>query len=316
MLSNENSLLILSKDAEKYLKIFCRHNLPDLHISGATDSTEALDLCSRCNIIFGDPDLIKPLLNDAVKLNWVQSSWAGVEPLLGTTSRKDYLLTGVKGIFGPLISEYVLCQILVHEKKVIERYESQKTQCWNDVKPGTLRGKTIGIMGVGSIGADIARTAKHFGMVTKGYTRKDSSCKYIDSYFHEDQIDEFVTQLEYLVCILPHTPSTRNLINWPVFKAMKKSAVLINVGRGSSVDESSLEKALWESEIAGAVLDVCKTEPLPPEHSLWTAPNITITSHTAGPTFPEDVAPVFVRNYLKFIRQESLDYVIDFKRQY
>ncbi len=313
---NKNSLLILSSNAEKYLEIFREYNLPDLHITAATDSAGALDLCPHCNIIFGDPDLIKPLLPRFTKLNWVQSSWAGVEPLLGPADRKDYLLTGVKGIFGALISEYVLCQMLVHEKKVIERYESQKIRCWNDVKPGTLRGKTIGIMGVGSIGADIAGTAKHFGMKTKGYTRKYSNCKYIDSYFHEGRIDEFVPRLDYLVCVLPDTPSTINLVNWPVFRDMKKSAVLINVGRGSTIDESSLEKALCENEIAGAVLDVLKKEPLPPEHPLWRAPNITITSHTSGPTFPEDVAPVFIKNYLKFIRQETLDYIIDFKRQY
>ena len=227
---SKNTLLILSTDAEKYLEIFRGHDLPDLHIIAAVDLTDAFDLCSQCNIIFGDPDLIKPLLNHAKKLIWIQSSWAGVEPLLGTTCRKDYLLTGVKGVFGPLISEYVLCQMLVHEKKVIEHYESQKTQSWNHMMPGTLRGKSIGIMGVGSIGADIAGTAKYFGMVTKGYMRKDTSCKYIDSYFHEDEIDEFVTDLEYLVCVLPNTPSTKNMINWSVFKAMRKSAVLINVG--------------------------------------------------------------------------------------
>ncbi len=313
---DKNKLLIISTNAEKYLAIFRDHNLPDLQISATADSAEALDLCSHSNIIFGDPDLIKPLLNHAAKLEWMQSTWAGVEPLLGPTCRTDYLLTGVKGIFGPLISEYVLCHMLVHEKKVIERYESQKSLRWNDMKPGTLRGKSVGIMGVGSIGADIARSAKHFGMITNGYTRKDSSCRYIDTYFHEGRFDKFVTQLEYLVCVLPNTPSTSNLIDWPVFKAMPKNAVLINVGRGSTIDESSLVKALWEGEIAGAVLDVFKEEPLPPEHSLWGAPNITITSHTAGPTFPEGVAPVFIRNYLKFIRQESLDYLIDFKRQY
>jgi len=316
MSANKNNLLILSTDAEKYLEIFRDHDLPDLHIVAAVDSVDASDLCSHCNIIFGDPDLIKPLLNYAAKLTWVQSSWAGVEPLLGVTCRKDYLLTNVKGVFGPLISEYVLCHMLVHEKKVIERYESQKTQSWNNMMPGTLRGKRIGIMGVGSIGADIAETAKHFGMITKGYTRKESGCKYIDLYFHEDQIHEFVTDLEYLVCVLPNTPSTRNMINWPVFKAMRKNAVLINVGRGDTINESSLAKALRESEIAAAVLDVFKEEPLPPEHPLWCTPNITITSHTAGPSFPEDVASVFIRNYLKYIRQETLDYTIDFKRQY
>ncbi len=316
MPQNKNNLLILSTDAEKYRNIFRDHNLPDIHITAAVDSASTTDLCSQCNIIFGDPDLIKPLLNYATKLSWVQSSWAGVEPLLGTTCRKDYLLTGIKGVFGPIISEYVLCQILVHEKKVIERYESQKIQCWNNMKPGTLKGKSVGLMGVGSIGAEIAKTVKYFGMITRGYTRRDSGCKYIDSYFHEDQIDEFVTDLDYLVCVLPNTPSTKNLVNWPVFKAMKKSAVLISVGRGSTIDESSLEKALRESEIAGAVLDVFKKEPLPAEHFLWKAPNITITSHTAGPTFPEDVAPVFIENYLRFVQEEPLYHIIDFEKQY
>jgi phosphoglycerate dehydrogenase-like enzyme len=312
----KNNLLILSTDAEEYLKIIRRHNLSDILIYASKDAAGADDLCRHCNIIFGDPDLIEPLLHRATALRWIQSSWAGVEPLLGAHNRSDYLLTGVKGVFGPIMTEYVLCHMLVHTKKVLQRYESQKIRQWNDMRPGTLRGQTMGIMGVGSIGARIAEAAKHFGMITSGYTRKASGCKAIDSYFHGDQITDFVAPLDFLVCVLPDTPSTNHMISNSIFEAMKKSAILINVGRGNSIDETSLEKALWDGEIAGAVLDVFKEEPLPPEHPLWRAPNITITSHTAGPTFPEDVAPVFINNYLKFIARKPLDHLIDFQRQY
>jgi len=217
-----NNLLILSRDAEKYYEIINDHNLPDIQITAFTDPADALKRCRRSNIVFGDPDLIRQILSDTANLSWVQSSWAGVEPLLGHHCRNDYLLTGVKGVFGHIITEYVLCHMLSYEQKTQQRYESQKINQWNDAAPGTLRQKTIGIMGVGSIGAAIARSAKHFGMITIGYTMRNSGCEYIDEYFHGDQIYDFVTILDYLVCVLPDTHSTKNIINRSIFKAMKK----------------------------------------------------------------------------------------------
>lgn len=317
MKKEENSLLIFSQNGDAYLKLIRQQRLPGLaDISVSATALEALEQCGNCNIIFGEPHRISQLLPHADKLEWVQSTWAGVTPLLAEGCRRDYLLTGVKGIFGPMMSEYVFCYMLMHERKAWQRYRSGLRKKWDETRPGMLKGKRVGIMGVGSIGAHIAKTAKHFGMQTSGYTRNDESCQFIDGYFHGDQLMAFVSDLDYLVCVLPNVSGTDGLIDAPLLKAMKKNAVLINVGRGNVIDEAALAMALTKGQIAGAVLDVFNEEPLPPDHPFWTAPNLIVTAHTAALSFPEDIVPVFVENYRNFISGKPLDYVIDFERGY
>ena len=277
---------------------------------------EALKACENAHIIFGEPHLVSHLLSHAGRLQWVQSTWAGVTPLLAEGCRRDYLLTGVKGIFGPMMSEYVFCYMLMHERKAWQRYRSGLRKKWDKTRPGMLKGKRVGIMGVGSIGAHIAQTAKHFAMQTSGYTRNDESCQFIDRYFHGDQLMAFVSDLDYLVCVLPNVSGTDGLVDAPLLKAMKKNAVLINVGRGNVIDEAALVRSLSEGQIAGAVLDVFNEEPLPPDHPFWTAPNLIVTAHTAALSFPEDIAPIFIENYRNFISGKPLNYVIDFERGY
>ena len=101
-------------------------------------------------------------------LRWTQATWAGVEPLLDPALRRDYILTNARGVFGGLMSEYVFAYLLAHERRLFEKHASQAAGRWDTARPGTLRGKQIGLLGVGTIGAAIARTAKHFGMTRQG----------------------------------------------------------------------------------------------------------------------------------------------------
>jgi phosphoglycerate dehydrogenase-like enzyme len=119
------------------------------------------------NIVLGEPSRIKAALASLPALSWSQSIWAGVEPLLDPASRKDYILTNARGVFGGLMSEYILGYLLAYERRIFQRLEDQKNKRWDDSDTGTLRGKTIGLLGVGSIGADVARTAKFFGMTVR-----------------------------------------------------------------------------------------------------------------------------------------------------
>jgi phosphoglycerate dehydrogenase-like enzyme len=179
-----------------------------------------------------------------------------------------------------------------------------------------LRGKTIGLLGVGSIGAEVARTAKFFGMTVRGYTRSSEDCEFVDEYFHSGDLLKFANGLDYLVAILPNTKETRKLVDAELLSALPPHFVFINVGRGSAVDESALANALEKDKLAGAVLDVFEQEPLPQEHPFWTTKNLQITYHTSAPSFPEDIAKVFIENYRLYIEGKPLKYQVDFERGY
>ena len=118
-----------------------------------------------------DADELLASLPHLPNLRWVQLTWAGVERMLDPALRRDYLLTNIRGVFGPLMSEYVFSYLLAHERKILSRFDAQRARQWDATLPGTLQGKTIGLVGVGSIGAHLAATAKHFGMRVHGYTR-------------------------------------------------------------------------------------------------------------------------------------------------
>jgi len=181
---------------------------------------------------------------------------------------------------------------------------------------GTLAGKTIGILGVGSIGAHVAQTAQHFGMTVWGYTHSSQNSTAVDRYFHTGDLLDLVAGVDFLVNILPHTANNQQILNQAVFSAMAEHALFVNVGRGTAVDEDALVAALQNGQIAGAVLDVFATEPLPQDHPLWQTPNTIITSHTAAMSFPPLVMSIFTENYNRLINNEPLNYVVDFAKGY
>lgn len=230
------------------------------------------------------------------------------------------------------MSEYIIGYLLAHERKIFQKHEAQKNKHWEDSDTGSLRGKTIGLLGVGSIGAEVALTAKFFGMTVRGYTTGSETSTHVDMYFHPLESDSllsgtqvqqlaavlqsFANGLDYLVNILPNTKDTRKIINADLFNALPPHALFINVGRGQAVDESALIEALNQNKIAGAVLDVLEQEPLPKDHPFWETPNLLMTFHTAAPSLPEDIAKIFIENYELFIEDKPLKYQVNFERGY
>lgn len=299
-------LLLLSQDPDSYLALL-QAALPGLEIVTAP--------AADCELAFGDPGLLKDVIAGLPNLRWLQSTWAGVEPLLNPALPRTYTLTNARGVFGPLMSEYVIGYLLLHERNMLQHLASQQQNRWNELTTGTLRGKTIGLMGVGSIGAHVAGAAKHFGMTVRGFTRASEACPDVDVYFHAD-LPAFAEGLDYLVNILPNTRETRQLIDSSVLAALPAHALFLNVGRGSAVDESALAEALSQGRLRGAVLDVFQQEPLPPDHIFWRTPNLLITSHTAAPSFPADIAALFIENYRRFVNGQPLKYQVDFERGY
>ena len=176
-------LLVLSRRAREYHDLVAAANLPDLDITSTTDPADAAARAADFDLAFGEPSLLRHLIQSMTGLRWAQATWAGVEPLLDPSLRRDYTLTNARGVFGGLMSEYVVTYLLAHERRLLEKYRAQLDNKWDATPPGSLRGKQMGLLGVGTIGAALARTAKHFGMRVHGYTRESEGCPDVDAYF-------------------------------------------------------------------------------------------------------------------------------------
>lgn len=311
-----NKLLILTPDAEKYLPLIEAAGLPQLRVFCATETEGASDLIASCNIFLAEPRLASTILESASQLKWLQSTWAGVDSLCQAGIRRDYVLTGLKDIFGPLISEYVMGYLFALERHVFKMQSNQLDKRWQPL-PYRPSGKiSLGIVGLGSIGRQVARAARLFGIPVIGLNRSGKPCSEVQEVFTADNLAGFLETPDYLVITLPDTQETRHFIDADFLKMMKSSAVLINVGRGNVVNENDLAQALESGVIGGAVLDVFETEPLPGESPLWSLPNVYITPHVAAVSFPEDVVRIFSENYSRFLQDESLLNLIDFERGY
>ncbi len=309
-------LLILSRHADEYRRLLSAAGLPGLELAAASKPEEVNPKGLACEVVFGEPPLIRQVIADLPRLRWVQSTYAGVEPLLDPSLRRDYRLTNARGVFGGLMSEYVYGYLLLHERRMLERYQAQQEHRWDGSVTGMLRGKVIGLLGVGSIGAHLARTAKHFEMRVRGYTRSSEASPDVDVYYHGPDLPAFAGGLDYLVAVLPNTAETRHLVDAGLLNALPPHALFVNVGRGSAVDETALIQALEARRLAGAILDVFEQEPLPGDHPYWNTPNLLMTFHTSAPSLPEDLSKLFIENYLRYRRGEKLKYEVDFVRGY
>ena len=314
-----HKLLILSRHARDYHGLIDAAALPDLDVTSTTDPADAAVRAGGYDLALGEPSLLRLVLPALTSLRWLQATWAGVEPLLDPALRRDYILTNARGVFGGLMSEYVFAYLLAHERRIFEKQASQADGRWDATHPGTLRGKQMGLLGVGTIGAALAKTAKHFGMRVKGYTRASEDSPDVDAYFHSPMAKvrtAFAADLDYLVSVMPATTESRHLVDAVLLRALPPHAVFVNPGRGGVVDEPALAAALAEGRLAGAVLDVFQEEPLPRDHVFWRTPNLLITSHTAALSVPADIAPVFVENYRRLLRGEPLQYRVSFELGY
>jgi len=302
-----SKLIILSSDKDKYQRLIEAEQLPGLDI--VTDPAQA-------DIALGEPKAIRDALALLSQLKWAQAIYAGVEPLVDPSQRRDYVLTNARGVFGEWMSEYVFGYLLFLEKRMLERIKAQKDRQWKRDEAGTLRGKTIGLLGVGSIGEHLAGTAKHFGMKVKGYTRSSETSKQVDTYYHGDDLLKFAEGLDYIVSVLPRVQETNRLVDEGFLNALPSDAVLVNVGRGNSVDEAALVKALNEGKLGAAVLDVFEQEPVPSDHPFWGTPNLYMTYHTSAISYPEDITKLFIENYHLYREDKPLKYVVDFEQGY
>jgi phosphoglycerate dehydrogenase-like enzyme len=306
---------ILSRDVEQYLVVIKAADLTHLDIVFATGKPQSSLAYSQIDILFGDPDLTVQIVEQCTNLKWLQSTWAGNTPLL-KLGKRNYHLTGVKDVFHQAMSEYVFAYLLYFSRNLAGFERAQANQIWLAPTFSQLAGKTLGIMGVGSIGQSVAKTAKAFDMRIKGLTRTSQNCEYVDQYYHLDQLQAFASELDYLLCLLPDTPATFQIIDAKFLAKLPKQCVLINAGRGQVIDNTALLNALHTKQISAAVLDVFNQEPLPSDDPFWQTPNLYITQHTAAVSYPKDIGKIFVDNYHRYQLKQPLSNLLDFSQGY
>ena len=305
-------VLILGEEAPRYLQLLQAENLPQITFSIFPDAESARQACGLAEIILGAPDAVAELLPLCDRLEWVQSSWAGVTPLIGA-ARRDYRLTGVKDVFGLQMSEFVMGWLLALERNILRR--SGRSQ-WDHSADSSLAGKTLGIMGTGSIGSAVAGTALAFGLQIRGMNSSGEPSDPFQQCYATQHRMQFAQGLDYLVALLPDTPATDGMVDQQLLSALNPGAIFINAGRANCVDDDALIRALEDGKLRAAVLDVVHTEPLPDDDPLWRIENLYITSHTAAPTPDNSVVALFAENYRRYLDGTPLLHLIKFDRGY
>lgn len=294
--------------------------LPNADVVLVTVDEARNELADTEIVITSDPNTIDP--KKAPSLRWMHITWAGVDTLSKEMLESSILVTNSSGVHPNQISEHVFSFALTLTRKINESIWYQTKGEWNtnfSGQVGEMHGLTMGIIGLGRIGKEIARIAKAFRMNVLGLVR-DASKKYqhVDSLFTPENKDQFYQQSDYVVCTLPLTTQTRHMITYEDFAHMKPTSYFINIGRGAVVKEADLVKALQEKKIAGAGLDVFEKELLPKESPLWQMKNVIITPHFAGwsPHYTDRVIDIFCRNLTAYLEKAPMPNLIDKKQGY
>lgn len=297
-------------------------------IPGAFDAVE---------VLYGSTAL--PAVEAAPKLRWIQLHSAGVDHLVGhPLLATDVMVTTTSGIHATGMAEYVMAVLLAFGRRLLPLLDLQRRAEWpkgrrDTLLPMELRGSTLGIVGYGSIGREVARLASTFGMnllATKrnamdpadtGYrlpNAGDPDGSLLRRLYPPQALKSMLSECDAVVVAVPLTPETHGMVGAAELRAMKPTAVLINVSRGAVVDETALIEALRDGRIAGAALDVFAEEPLPESSPLWKNPNVIITPHLAGasPQYDELAVELFADNLHRYLAGQPLLNRVDPGRGY
>lgn len=307
-------VLIAENDHTLYRELLQRA-LPELELI-AGDGAELAQQAGSCPVWLGEPHLFAELMRAGHKPAWVQSTWAGITPLLADDLPRDYQLTRAVGVFGQIMAEYVLCHMLAHERELFTRLQAQRELRWDGRLPRSLAGRKVLIVGTGEIGLAVARFLQPFNVELTGVASSARTLAPFSEVAAVEDLPRLVAQADYVINLLPNTPATSDIYDAALLARFKPSAVLINAGRGTAVVDEDLVTALAEGQLAAAVIDVCREEPLPVGHPFWTADNLLLTGHSAAPSLPHLLVELFVSNLQRYQGGAALQGLVDFSRGY
>jgi len=314
-----------------------RETAPHWNIVQAGNAAEAAAAIVDADCFFGK--MTPPLLTAAGRLRWIQSPTASLEHyLFDELIDHPCVLTNMRGIYSDVIADHVMAYVLCFARNLHLYFAQQRTGLWQPIGgklnaeqnfqtgPGIVSNAdrahlhladcTMGVVGLGGIGAETARRASSFGMrVLAVDPIRTEAPPGVAELGPMDLLDPLLEASDFVVIAAPHTPQTMHLFDRTRFRRMQPSAFLINIGRGAIVNTADLVEALEQKQIAGAGLDVFEEEPLPPNHPLWSMPNVIITPHVAAcsPHIAGRHLNVLLDNVKRFDRGEPLDRVVDKK---
>src|SRR5882672_7685308 len=254
-------------------------------------------------VTFG-PHVAKHVFEKAKNLKWVQALGTGVDGIADQPALKeDVLVTNMHGFHGAPVSEAALLSMLALARGLPRSLRQQAKRQWDRFPVKLLKGKTVGIFGVGTIAAELAPKCKALGMKVVGISSTRREVPGFDAMHGREELEQAVKDLDYFVLLTPFTPDTKDIVDAKILAAMKPSSFFINLARGGVVDEDALLDALKEKRIAGAALDVFAQEPLPEDSPFWELENVILTQHQGGffDGYPRFAIPVVEHNLRKWL---------------
>ena len=316
-------LLVTIDLKEKYMEMI-RDAFPEILTVKALDPARQVEeIIDTDFLVTGfKPDL--ELFKKGERLQVIQTWSAGVdkymeEEVLQNLKARGIKLISMSGIHGDPIAEHVMGLIINYSRRLYDFYEAPEERKWLRLDVGQLAGKTMVIVGTGSIGREIARRAKAFRMRTIGVKRNiEGKIDYIDELYSNAQLEIALKQGDYIVIALPLTEETRGFIGRKEFAVMKETAFFVNIARGEVVDEGALIEALKEGRIAGAALDVFTEEPLSPDSPFYDLKNVYITPHisAAHPDYNLKAVRLFIENLKSYLENREIKNLVDYNRGY
>ena len=281
---------------------------PQLDVEEASHHSSAGSLVADAEILvtFG-AHISDAVLEKGERLRWIQALGTGVDGIVDRPAlRPGVLVTSLHGLQSDSVSESVLGSMLALARNLPRSLRNQSAARWERFEVQLLKGKTAGILGVGAIATDLAPRLAALGVTVVGFTQTPRRLAGFAEMRLRSDLIHALSDIDYLILLLPYEPATSRIVNRDVLTAMKRTAFLVNVARGGVVDEPALIEALRDGTIAGAALDVFAEEPLPPDHPFWGMENVIITPHMAGfrSGYAEVALPVVIDNVRHFLAGE------------
>lgn len=311
-MTNKHNLLVLHQvphqGSPSDVAEAIRERISSIEVEVANDYSDALRRIPKADIVVSRR-LDDTLVDAAENLRWVQALSAGVGSYdLDRLRQENIVLTNASGVHSVPIAEQVLGYMLLFERNIHKGIRQQEAREWRHYQAGELRNKTVGIIGVGEIGQEVARLTDALGMAVIGTKQTPEQVPYVQEVYGPEETLTVVGKADYAIVTCPLTSETKGLITTNELASMKPDAVLVNVARGEIIDEDALLTALQKGHIGGAALDVQTVEPLPPQSPLWNLSNVIITPHMAGatPHYWDRCAEIFSNNYRVF-NEDKLD---------
>ncbi len=332
------STVPLTEAQQNRVKALGKH----IHLTAAASKSFAdlpKEAWEKAEVLFADGKQL-PAREQVPALKWIQISLAGVDRALRQSLAADpgIVITSASGTMISQMGEYLLMALLMLGHKMPETIALQREKKWGSnasksLQPKELRGSTVGIVGYGSIGRELARLLYPLGVTVlaakrdlmkledSGYTPPglgDPLGNYFKRLYPIEGLKGMLKECDFVVLTLPLTPETKHLFSAEVFEAMKPGAFLVNVSRGDLIDEVALAQAVKAGKVGGAVLDVFSQEPLPPESPLWSLPELIITPHTSGASshLLDDALDLFIENLKRYQEGLPLHNLVDINQGY